>query len=108
MNLLPKLEVIWILRKVKLLTEEILHISMKNSTWQPSSGLGVPVVFDTVTQRMFTNDLKYGNHLEIVFSNDAQCYIVKDLNNIKSRWLKKHGKSTKDVDRSVEKFLKER
>ena len=56
--------------------------------------------------RMFTDDLKYGPHLEVVFSNEKQCFVIKDYVKIKTQYLKKHGGSTKDLDSVIKRSVK--
>ncbi len=41
--------------------------------------------------RMFTDDLKYGSHLEIIFDNKKQMYTIKNLKKLREEWNKKHG-----------------
>ena len=55
--------------------------------------------------RMFTDALKYGSHLEIVFSNSKQCFAIKDFYRIKENWLKKHGQPERDVDNVIKNFM---
>jgi len=54
---------------------------------------------------IYTDELKYGNHLEIVYSNQDSCFVIKDFFALKEKWYKKYGKSKKDVDNVIEKYL---
>ena len=40
--------------------------------------------------KIFTDELKYGDHLEVVFSDTKQCYVVKGLIALKRKWYKQH------------------
>ena len=40
--------------------------------------------------RMFTDELKYGDHLEIVCDKRNQNYTVKYLDKLRAEWRKKH------------------
>lgn len=40
--------------------------------------------------RMFTDDLKYGDHLEIIFDKEKQCYTIKELDKLRAEWRKNH------------------
>ena len=88
------------------MTIEVLHMKIKKSRYQPSSKLGVQVFLDTKTARMWTDDLRYGPGLEVVYSKEKTCFTVKNLNKIRERWLKKHGRNVKDVDNVIKKYLK--
>ena len=57
--------------------------------------------------RLFTDEVKYGKHLEVIFSNEKQCFVIKDFYKLKERWYKTHGKSVKDVDDTIKNFLGE-
>jgi hypothetical protein len=52
--------------------------------------------------RMYTDDLKYGDKLEIVYSNDKCCYVIKSLKRIKEEWYKKQGISNDPFDKFME------
>jgi hypothetical protein len=54
--------------------------------------------------RMFTNTLKYGDEYEIMFSNNAGCYIIKDLNKFRLEWNKIHPDEVIE-DKSLKDFM---
>lgn len=48
--------------------------------------------------RMWTDDLKYGDHLEIVFDGKTkrgqkcskQCFVIKDIDRLRAEWRRNH------------------
>lgn len=47
---------------------------------------------------MYTDDLKYGDKLEIVFDKIKNIYSIKNLEKIKEKWNKKHGISNNPLE----------
>jgi len=86
---------------------EILSYKKRNKPQPISSKLGVQVkyIFDNSTKkyRMYTDDLRYGDNLEVIFSNDK--FVIKDYYKIKERWLKKHGRNPKDLDNIIKRSV---
>ena len=78
------------------------HLKVKNSKFK----IDVLFEWDGHTYRMYTGDLIYGPHLEIVFSNKEQCLVIKDYNRIKTQYLKKHGRSARDIDNVIRRIVK--
>jgi len=55
--------------------------------------------------RMYTDELRYGDFLEIAFDNKKQCFVVKDINRLKVEWNKEHGiveRKKEDIDEMFE------
>ena len=80
------------------------HLKLKNCDFR----IDVLYEWDAVNRkhRVSTDDLKYGSHLEIVFSNNSQCFTIKDLYKLREKWLKKRGKSAKDIDNTIKRVLR--
>ena len=51
--------------------------------------------------RMFTDELIYGDHLEIVFSKQKQCFVIKNLSKLRETWNMKHSATKADEDQLV-------
>ena len=58
-------------------------------------------LYNDGSYRMYTDDLKYGDHLEIVFNDDKQMYSIKDLDKVRSEY---YAKQDKDVVTNVGSF----
>jgi len=43
--------------------------------------------------RMFTAELIYGSHLEIIFSKQKQCFVIKNYEKLKKQYWQKHNGS---------------
>ena len=50
----------------------------------------------------YTDECKYGDNLEIVFSRDKQCYTIKGIQRLKDDWRKEHGKPVDILERFLE------
>jgi len=77
------------------------HLKVKNSKFK----IDVLFEWNGRTYRMYTDDLIYGPHLEIVFSNEKQCLVIKDYNRIKTQYLKNHGRPTRDIDNVIRRIV---
>lgn len=64
------------------------HLKLKNSDFK------IDVLFELIDKppyyKMYTDDLKYGDHLEIIFDNKKQCFTIKGLDNLRAEWRKNH------------------
>lgn len=47
--------------------------------------------------RMFTDDLKYGDNLEVVFDKKQQTYTVKNLEKLRKQWNETHAESVEST-----------
>jgi len=59
------------------------------------------VIYKAGYCRMYTDDLKYGRNLEIVFDNKKQCFTIKNLAKLRKQWAERHAESvesTNDLD----------
>ena len=54
--------------------------------------------WDKGKYKTFTNSIRYGNRLEIVFDIDRNYYVVKNLDKIKKEWNTAHGISNDPLD----------
>jgi len=52
--------------------------------------------------KMYTDDLKYEDNLEIIFDVDKNCFVVKKLEKIKEKWNSDHGISNDPFDNFME------
>ena len=52
--------------------------------------------------RMYTDSLKYGNKLEVVFGNDENCFVIKNLDKLKEKWNTDHDISNDPFDQLLE------
>ena len=68
--------------------------------------MDVKYIFDKKAgrHRLFTDDLKYGSGLEIVFSNRSQCFVIKGLDRLRMEWNKLHSDMVRK-NAVFEKFL---
>ena len=60
------------------------HLKLKNADFK------IDVLLELIDKspyyRMWTDDLKYGEHLEIIFSNKKQCFTIKDIDKLLDNW----------------------
>lgn len=55
--------------------------------------------------RMYTYDTKYGEHKEIIFDRDKQCFTIKNLDRFRRKWNETHkDKVKRDMDRYFDEF----
>jgi len=72
------------------------HLKLKNADFK------IDVLFELIDKppyyRMFTDDLKYGDHLEIIFDGKTrkgqvcskQCFVIKNIDRLRAEWRKNH------------------
>jgi hypothetical protein len=82
------------------------HLPLKN---HPE--VRIDVEFEMIDKppyyRMWTDELKYGERLEILFDNQKQCFTIKDLDKLRKKWSKTHLENVvTDVD-SLERYIDE-
>lgn len=65
------------------------HLPLKN---HPEYRLDVEfeLIDDSPYLRMWTDDLKYSDYLEIVFDNKKQCFVIKGIDKLRADWRKNH------------------
>ena len=77
------------------------HLKIKNSDFR------IYVLYEKDSSgryRMFTDDLKYGEHLEIFYDNKQQMYTIKNLDSLRAEWRKNHpGENV--IDNVIENFV---
>ena len=72
-----------------------------------NNDMKIPITFEydkNKGYRIFTDALKYGDHLEIIYCNKKGCYVIKNLNHLRDQWNKTHNEST-DSDQDFKDFL---
>ncbi len=79
------------------------HLKLKSLNFK----IDVLCEWDPVQEKygMFTDDLKYGSHLEIIYSNKTTCFTVKNLYKLGEKWYQQHGIPMKDIDNTIKKYL---
>ena len=79
------------------------HLKLKGSNFK----IDVLYEWDPVQKkyRMFTDDLRYSSHLEIVYSDKTACFTIKNLYKLRERWYKEQGKPVRDIDNTIKKYL---
>jgi hypothetical protein len=100
--------------KSAILPKEDWHIKcaralpLKN---HPTFWIDVHYIFDEEIgkYRMYTDDTKYGERMEIIFDNEKQCFTIKNLDKLRKKWNETHKDEVKrDIDRDFDEFLKEK
>lgn len=52
--------------------------------------------------KMYTDSLKYGKHLEIIWNKETNCFTIKNLEKLREEWRKNKGKPTDNFERFIE------
>lgn len=77
----------------------------------PSFRTDLHLIFDEKQgkYRMYTDDTKYGEQKEIIFSKENQDLIIKNLNKLREKWNDAHkDKVKRDIDGDFDDFNKEK
>lgn len=48
--------------------------------------------------RTFTDELKYGDHLEVIFNKETNMYTIRDLDKLRKKWKMAHGEPTDPLE----------
>jgi len=77
------------------------HLSLLN---HPNIRIDVIYEWDNkrAEYRMYTDDLRYKDKLEIVFDNDKNIFVIHRLDKIKEKWNLTHGISNNPLDKFLE------
>jgi len=60
------------------------------------------ILYDDGSSEFFTDELRYSNHLPIVFSKEKECFTVSNLENLRKDWAKKHNTVSLEEKHMVE------
>ncbi len=78
------------------------HLKLENNDFR------IDVLFEINsdgTYRMYTDDLKYGEHLEIIYDKDIGMFNVKGIKKLRDEWKRNHGESVVENVDVLERLL---
>ena len=57
---------------------------------------------DSKKYKIYTDETIYGNRQEIIYSNEVDCFVIKNIKKLKEKWNEDHGISDNPFDKFLE------